>query len=442
MADSVRERKARVLAAHAASANQAAAPTRTRTRSPETNSDPRTVARPAKRNRRSMVDLASDDTELGATLRDLEKKFGKKTVTTGNGVYQPDRIPTGIFVLDLATLGGISNGRASMILGEKHAGKSTLLNKTMRGAQLMYPDQVCALVDPEGTFDKEWAAKNGVDLDRILISQPESGEQGGDVLEALVRTREVCYTGLDSIATLVPTAEIEGSMTDAHMGQQSRLINRIVRKSVAAMIEERKRGHASGLFLVNQWRTNIGQMFGDNRTVAGGRAVQHLASLEIHLKNKEVQGKDEGANTLTFNEHTMDIKKNKSNGGIRTGEFKLVRTNTLPDGTLYESASHDAMTMLAYSKVFNMYGGAGKNQYIELSDGTKILFNSQDALPSILYNDPDVYWQLRCELIATQAAKMRMPTKFIDAILAQPNVIAHDIENALHIMDSDYYLEE
>lgn len=428
MNGTAKERKARLLAEHQAVSKP-------EKRSRKASAPVKAVVRPK---RIGVKDLAEEDNELGATLRDIEKKFGKGTITTAREKTQPQRIPTGIFVLDLATLGGIFNSRATMVLGEKHAGKSTLLNKTLRGAQLLYPDKLTALVDAEGTFDREWAAKNGVDLDRLIICQPESGEQGGDVLESLVRTDSISYTGLDSIATLVPTAEIEGSMSDNHMGQQARLINRVVRKAVAAMIEERKRGHQSGLFLVNQWRTNIGQMFGDNRTVAGGRAIMHLASLELHLTNKEVQGKDDGANSLVINEHTVNIKKNKCNGGIRAGEFKLVRTNGLPDGTLYEGASHDAMTMLAYAKIFGMYGGAAKNQYITLSD-TEIKFSSQDALPAILYNDPDLYWQLRCELIATQAARMRMPKAFIEEILNQPNVFKHDLENASITGDDEYY---
>lgn len=414
-----------------------------------TTEAPRRARRPSGATIKSLREDSTN--ELSATMNEINKTFGKGTVRTGRESRQPTRIPTGIFLIDLATLGGVPNSRATMILGEKHAGKTMLSSKIIRGAQLIYPNKVPAIVDVEGTYDREWAAKNGVDMDRLILSEVENGEMAGDVLEALVRTLEVSYVTLDSVAMMEPTQELEGSMSDNHMGQQARLINRVVRKATSNIVAERKRGHDVGINFINQWRTNIGVMFGDNRTIPGGRALLHLMSLEIHLKNKEISGKrgtesKQDEEVITHNEHAFDIKKNKSNGGIRQGEFKIMRDTPFMDDLLYESASNDYRTMLTFSKMLGMHSGAGKNQSIRFNtaNGAEriIQFASQDSdLPRTLYEDPELYWQLRCDIIARKALQARMPPDFIQAIYEQPNCYEHDLNNSIAMQDANYFEE-
>lgn len=429
-------------------ARKAAARSKSRTRKAKGEDKP---VRTRKRGTTVKQQNSSSSSELGQTMADINKTFGAGTVRSGRETRQPTRLPTGIFMIDFATLGGYPNSRASMTLGEKHAGKTMLSSKIIRGAQLVYEDKVPAIVDVEGTYDREWAAKNGVDMDRLVLSEVDNGEMAGDVLEALVRSLEVSYITLDSVAMMEPTAELEGSMSDNHMGQQARLINRVVRKATSNMVKERKRGHMVGINFINQYRTNIGQMFGDNRTVAGGRAIEHLCSFIIQLKNKEINGKASvgGAkdmDVILHNEHAFSISKNKCNGGVRQGEFKIVRDVPFLDDLLYEAASNDYLTMLTYAKVFGAHGGAGKNQHWEYTtaDGEihKLKFASQNTdLPRMMYEDPELYWAMRCDLIARQAISLKMPKDFVMEILNQPNCYEHDLNNAI-AMQSDEYFDE
>lgn len=436
--DTPRDKEARKAAARAR--------TRSRVAKPE-----ETTTRKSRRKGRTVNQHRAAETELAATMAAINKNFGEGTVRTGREVRQPTRLPTGIFMIDFATLGGFPNSRATMMVGEKHAGKTMLGSKIIRGAQLVYEDKVPVIVDVEGTYDREWAAKNGVDMDRLVISEVDNGEMAGDVLEAMVRSLEVSHVTLDSVPMMEPVAELEGNMSDNHMGQQARLINRVVRKATSNIVTERKRGHDVGINFVNQYRTNIGQMFGDNRTVSGGRAIEHLCTLTINIKNKEVQGKgniggSKDVDLILHNEHAFDIKKNKCNGGVRQGEFKIVRDVKFMDDLLFEAASNDYLTMLNYAKVFGSHGGAGKNQYIDYvtADGKdhRLQFSSQNTdLPRMIYEDPELYWAIRCDLIARQARYLHMPPSFIQTILEQPNCYEHDLMNSIAIQSSDYFDE-
>ena len=192
--------------------------------------------------------------ELSEVIQGLRKQYGDAVVTRADSVMQVPRISTGIFTLDFALLGGFPSGRASMIVGEKHAGKTMLADRLIAGAQQLYPDGQPILMDIEGTHDSTWAAKQGVDVSNLLVVQPETGEHAVDMADALAHTKDVSLIVVDSVAALTPFKEIEDSAEDAHVGVQARLVGRMIRKLTLAMITERHRGHDITILFLNQFR--------------------------------------------------------------------------------------------------------------------------------------------------------------------------------------------
>jgi len=308
--------------------------------------------------------------------------------------------------------------RASMIVGEKHAGKSLLACKIAAGAQERYPDQQVVYVDVEGTLDTVWAAKLGVDLDSLLVVQPETGESAIDMTDALIHTKEVSLVVIDSIAALAPMKEIEDSAEDAHVGLQARLVGGMIRKATSGMIAERKRSHDVALLFINQYRTKIGgySPYGEAKSIPGGKALEFSTSVQIVVKNKENSGKDDrGVDAVSENEHTFQITKNKLNAGVRAGEFRVRRMPHAEYG-LDEGAIDDASTMLAFAKKFGVYTGGGSSWTLEFWDESRKFKGMNDAIIS-LYEDPDLRMALRNYLIYEQAKSLSMPDDFLERFL-------------------------
>lgn len=371
-----------------------------------------------KRVRRGRTDPGSGDNEIEGTLREIRKQFGDNTVTAGSQIVQPDRISTGVFLLDLALLGGVPMSRASMIVGEKHAGKSLLACKIAAGAQALYPEHQVVYVDVEGTLDTIWAAKLGVDIDSLLVVQPETGESAIDMTDALIHTKEVSLVVVDSIAALAPMKEIEDSAEDAHVGLQARLVGGMIRKATSGMIAERKRGHEVALLFINQYRTKIGgySPYGEAKSIPGGKALEFSTSVQIAVKNKENAGKDSrGVDVVAENEHTFQITKNKLNAGVRSGEFRVRRVPHEEYG-LAEGDIDDVSTMLAFAKKFGAYIGGGSSWVLEFWDKSVKFRGMNDAIVG-LYSDADLRAELRNYLIYEQARSLGMPEEFLERFL-------------------------
>jgi len=354
-----------------------------------------------------------EKSELATVLEQMRKSYGVNSVIKGSEQRQPYRIPTGIFPLDFATLGGIPHNRITMIDGAKHSGKTTLAERIIVGAQKSLPDQQAAHVDVEGTRDATWGAKIGVDNDALIYAQPSTGEQAVDMAEALVRTKDISLVVMDSIAALVPMKEIEDSVEDAQVALQAKLVTRCIRKLTAALIDERKREHFVTVLFINQYRSKIGGWSpnGDPVQGSGGKALGYATSLEITCKNKEIIKKGEG--TTDYNEHAFDIKKNKMNAGLRSGDFIMLRRDhdVYPLG---EGAIDDAKTMLAFAKQFGWYTGGGKSWTLEFPGeyGVTTFENTEQAILT-LYQDTDFYWALRTALVVKNAQNQKMPDDFI-----------------------------
>jgi recombination protein RecA len=360
--------------------------------------------------------------ELAETASAINKRYGEFVMRKADKVVQPDRISTGVFVLDMATLGGIPHNRASLLTGKRSAGKSTMCGKIIRGVQKMDLDSVPVYIDAEGTFDAEWATQLGVDTDRLMVVEPESGEMAVDIADAVVSSRETSLVLIDSLAALTPTREIDSSAEDAHVGIHAKLISSMVRKLTAAMIKERSRGHFVTIMYVNQWRAQIGGFspFGEPRSLPGGKALDYSTSVHIDIKNKENKGRNaESVETITTNEHSYSILKNKICNSSRSGEFTLIRDDDVQP-PLTSGDIDNAPTMLTFAKKFGYYTGAGKSQHLEFDD-VHLQFGKQEECIQALREDQALQAHLWFWLVGHQAAASHMPEQFVNKIIKMRN---------------------
>ncbi len=217
---------------------------------------------------------------LELALAQIEKQFGKGSIMKlGEDVRQDvTAIPTGSISLDLALgVGGIPRGRVIEVFGPEASGKTTLTLSVI--AQVQKLGGVAAFIDAEHAFDATYAKKVGVNLDDLLISQPDTGEQALDITETLVRSNAVDLIVIDSVAALTPRAEIEGDMGDSHMGLQARLMSQALRKLTGTISKSK-----TCVVFINQIREKIGVMFGNPETTTGGRALKFYASVRLDLR--------------------------------------------------------------------------------------------------------------------------------------------------------------
>ena len=357
------------------------------------------------------------ESELDQVKQALRKKLGDAAMLRATEVRQPYRIPTGIFIFDLLTLGGFAQGRFSLLDGVKHSGKTTLALRAAAGAQRSMPDQRVVWIDVERAFDTVWASKHRVDADRLELVQLTVGEEVVDVAEAVTRARDVSLVVVDSLAGMAPTKEIKDGAGDANVGLQAKLINTMMRKLTAAMSIESRRGHQPAIIMLNQQRVKIGgwSPTGEPLAPPGGKAPEFFSSLSVTLKNKENMAKIDGRDVLSVNEHAFTIKKNRMNGGGRTGEFRMMRRAD-PELGLNEGDIDDAGTMLVFAARNGWYTGGGRSWRLEYGEVSQ-QFGNRDEAVKYLYENADAYSDLRRNLIATEAQEQGMPDEFIEYLL-------------------------
>ena len=218
---------------------------------------------------------------LGLAVSQIEKSFGKGAIMrmgTDGAKVRVDAIPTGAINLDAAIgVGGFPRGRITEIYGPESSGKTTVCLHVVANAQKL--GGTAAFIDAEHALDTDYAAKLGVDVEKLLVSQPDTGEQALEICEILVRSGAVDVIVVDSVAALVPKAEIEGEMGDSHVGLQARLMSQALRKLTGAIA----RSNCSVVF-INQLREKIGVMFGNPETTTGGKALKFYASLRLDIR--------------------------------------------------------------------------------------------------------------------------------------------------------------
>jgi recombination protein RecA len=320
---------------------------------------------------------------ISEAMRVIKKQFGRGSIMRLNGedIVKVDVVPTGSLALDVALgVGGLPRGRIVEIYGPESSGKTTLTLHAIAEAQKA--GGVCAFIDAEHALDTEYARRLGVQLDDLLVSQPDCGEQALEIADTLVRTGAIDLIVVDSVAALTPRAEIEGEMGDAHMGMQARLMSQALRK-LTAIISKTK----SVVIFINQLRQKIGVVYGNPETTTGGNALKFYCSVRMDIrKGKPIKRGEEfiGSNVR------VKVVKNKLAPPFREANFEIlygIGVNKL--GELVDTA--EKLGVMTRSGSWYSYEGNKLGQ-------------GRDRVMAHLTENPDVQSKLRSTLIDRGAA--------------------------------------
>ncbi len=348
------------------------------------------------------------DKALENAIAQIDRQFGKGSIMKmsdyGNKM-QVESIGTGSIALDMALGGGgVPRGRMVEIYGPESSGKTTLTYHIMAEAQKA--GGVAAYVDTEHAFDPEYAARCGLNLDSLLISQPDNGEQALEIAETLIRSNAIDVIVVDSVAALVPRAEIEGEMGDSHMGLMARLMSQALRKLVGAVSKSN-----CCLIFTNQIRMKIGVMFGNPETTTGGQALKFYASVRMEIRRVESikQGTEVAGNRVR-----VKVVKNKVAPPFRTAEFDIMFTEGISRiGSIVDLGTE--LNVLKKSGAFYSYGDQRLGQ-------------GRENVKEFLRIHPEITDELEANIRAAIAAKGSTPIAIAVTSTAKTGKAAGDEE--------------
>ncbi len=332
----------------------------------------------------SPVDVISDKKRaLDAAMSQIEKSCGKGSIMkmSESTVEMVEFIPTGSLSLDIALgIGGIPRGRIIEIFGPESSGKTTLTLHMIAEAQKA--GGTCAFIDAEHALDAIYAGKLGVNINELLLSQPDTGEQALEIIEMLVRSGAVDMIVIDSVAALTPKAEIEGDMGDSHMGLQARLMSQALRKITAAVSKTN-----STVIFINQIRMKIGVMFGNPETTTGGNALKFYSSVRLDIRRvSSIKNKEDVVGNLT----KVKVVKNKVAPPFKQVEFDIMYGKGISKvGELIDlGVKYDIVEKAGsfYSYVGNRLGQGKENCKQFLLDNPNIADEIEQKIRDFIFN--------------------------------------------------------
>jgi recombination protein RecA len=318
---------------------------------------------------------------LNLAIAQIEKSCGKGSIMR-LGAADPvriDCIPTGAINLDAAIgIGGIPRGRITEIYGPESSGKTTLCLHIVANAQRA--GGVAAFVDAEHALDTEYARKLGVDVENLLISQPDTGEQALEIADILVRSGAVDVVVVDSVAALVPKAEIEGEMGDSHMGLQARLMSQALRKLTGAIARSK-----TSVIFINQLREKIGVMFGNPETTTGGKALKFYASLRLDIRRiGPVKEKED----VVGSHVRVKVVKNKVAPPFRQAEFDIMYAEGISHASLVLDIAAESNIIEKsgawYSYKGQKIGQGRENSKMFLKDNPAMMAEVEEQVKAVL----------------------------------------------------------
>ncbi len=321
---------------------------------------------------------------LQLTLDKLEKTYGKGTVMKMGDTPATNIsvIPTGSITLDMALgIGGLPKGRVVEIYGPESSGKTTLAIHAIAEAQKL--GGIAAFIDAEHAFDRFYAEKLGVDIENLLISQPDNGEQALEITDNLICSGAIDILVIDSVAALTPRAEIEGEMGDSQMGLQARLMSKALRKLTASIAKT-----GCCCIFINQIRMKIGVMFGNPETTTGGNALKFYASIRLDIRRI---GQIKDGDVITGNRTRVKVVKNKMAPPFRTAEFDIMfgvgisRTGELVDLGVDNNIIRKSGSWFSY--------------------GDTKLAQGRDAVKQLLMDNPELMEEIEANIREAIAAK-------------------------------------
>ncbi|MGO8879129.1 MAG: recombinase RecA [Desulfomonilaceae bacterium] len=338
-----------------------------------------------------------------AAVTQIERQFGRGSIMKlGSSGVIPDvrAISTGSLGLDLAIgIGGVPQGRVTEIFGPESSGKTTLCLHVIAEAQKL--GGYAAFIDAEHALDIHYAKRLGVKTDELLISQPDTGEQALEITEILVRSGAMDVVVIDSVAALVPKAEIEGEMGDSHMGLQARLMSQALRKLTAAI----SRSNTSVIF-TNQMRQKIGVMFGNPETTTGGNALKFYASLRLDIRR--IGQIKEGEN-ITGSRTRVKVVKNKMAPPFRQVEFDIMYNEGI-------SSAGEILDLAVENGIVDKSGAW-------YSYGDDRIGQGRENVKNFLKENPDTLVAIRSKIVENKSPKVnegKEPSSNLDSVEAEP----------------------
>ena len=314
---------------------------------------------------------------IETVMNQIEKQYGKGSIVKlgSNKTLDIESIPTGSLALDIALgIGGVPKGRIVEIYGPESSGKTTISLSIIAEAQKL--GGAAAFVDAEHALDPTYAKKLGVNTDELIVSQPDTGEQALEIVEALVRSNAIDVLVVDSVAALVPRAEIEGEMGDSHIGLQARLMSQALRKLTAAI----NKSNCIVIF-INQLREKIGIMFGNPETTAGGRALKFYASVRLDIRKIDTI---KNGDTFLGNRARVKVIKNKVASPFKQAEFDIMynegisKEGNLVDVGVNEEIVQKSGAWFAYNDI--RLGQGRENAKIYLKENSEIALEIENKI--------------------------------------------------------------